>query len=188
MSGRPSANEVALSERTGHRWFWRGAYAVISTLIAGAAGVGGSYLGAHAVVQSSHDQIQAAAAQAVRDKRAAVYSEYLTTANAYSVQVGVVRDFVKRQPKGFKPVGDREPFNTLLNTRYDYQGAINNVSVYGSDAAWQALLQVEAAFPPLFGGLVPGPVDGRAFKTAYNNFLTVFCQEVPAVPRAGCGR
>jgi len=67
---------------------------LLAAIVAGAAGVGGSYFGARAVVQSSQYQIQAAKAQAAKDKRASVYAAYLNAANSFAFADKNASDFL----------------------------------------------------------------------------------------------
>ena len=73
--------------------------------------------------------------------------------------------------------------------RYDYQGAINDVYVYGSEAAWEANRKVGRVLPAALGNVenrVIARPDAEAFRAAYNDFLDVFCREAVAEPRTGC--
>lgn len=78
----------------------------------------------------------------------------------------------------------------LARASHTYQAAINEVYVYGSEAAIRAEGLVSRALPPslsgLSGRLTIRPVDETGFYSAYRRFQAVMCAEVPAEPRPTC--
>lgn len=184
----PSASAPA-AVASPHRSRFPVVAALIAAVIGGGAGVGGSYLGAHAAVQANDSLIRATQAQTTRDKRAAVYSAYLDAANNYADQDRRAFDLLTNELKGVKAgTGVEGPPASFSAARFAYQGAINSLYVYGSDAAWTAHQEVAAVLPASLGGdgFQVTRVDSSAFESAYRGFLRVFCGEVPAVPRSGC--
>lgn len=76
------------------------------------------------------------------------------------------------------------------STRHAFQNALNNVWVYGSDAAAAQVGAVSAALPPSVGFPEPEQLtirfQSRDFASAYRQFQGLMCRELPAVPRKGC--
>lgn len=83
------------------------------------------------------------------------------------------------------------PFITAYdNAQSRFQGALNQVYIYGSRPAVRATRKVAGSLPP---SLYVGPqtfkfdfVDQDGFESGYNAMLDVMCREVPADSRSRC--
>jgi hypothetical protein len=162
------------------------------------AGIGGSVIGGAYAYKSatSTETAQEAASRdaATQTRRGEVYLAYLDAANTYALASQKLSDDTKRIGKGTTAQenydNDYGPWQTA---RSSYQGEVNQVYVYGSDAAWAAHQKVAATLPLALGPDNVGEftqalygVKWQQFNAAYDNFLSVFCKEVPAEPRSGC--
>lgn len=114
-----------------------------------------------------------------------VYAAYLDAANSYN---NAALDQARAQAA--LPASRVQPQSAAFeHARHEFQGAINEVYVYGSEDAWEANLKVVKVLPVALGNLpdrkIFGP-DPVKFQTAYNQFLNVFCREAVAEPRKDC--
>lgn len=114
-----------------------------------------------------------------------VYAAYLDAANSYN---NAALDYARAQDA--QPANQVQPPSPAFeHARYEYQGAINDVYVYGSEDAWKANLRFTKVLPVALGNFpdrkiyAPNPTE---FHMAYNQFLNVFCREAVAEPRKGC--
>lgn len=123
-----------------------------------------------------------------------VYADYLNAADSYyTAAADLDRAFDKLTPtkdgSASNPSVLQLPVDAFEEARHDYQGAINDVYVYGSEAAWEANRKVAKVLPVALGSVakrdVPRP-DPVAFGEAYADFLDVFCREATAEPRQDC--
>lgn len=169
---------------------------VIGILTVG-AGYFGARAGADANLTGTREQVVAQDQKEIRVKRGEVYANFLEVANAYSVES---YNFIRDREIDLKDNGRLDAkgpelgraVGTYQHARYEFQGAINDVYVYGSDEAWTASKAVSAALPPSLG-TVDSSVQIQApkysvFTAAYQKFINVMCGEVVPVPRSGCAR
>lgn len=175
------------------------AVSILAAIIAALAGFYGARMGAHAAVSSQELQIRASESERVQEQRANVYSRYLDAAQAFfwasvAVRSDIDQGSIAKRHGTFAAsrglVRDMEEFVTKRN---EFQGAINDVYVYGSDAAWLAHQRLAATLPPSLGTRslhIPSAaeLDQDRFAGAYSSFLAVLCQEAVPTPRQGCGR
>jgi hypothetical protein len=171
---------------------WRDSPLLVAALT-GIVGLLGGALGSYASLQGTEKQIRAEADRQVlqakgqrideaRKKRATVYAEYLDDANAYSVSVNaIIDDALSKSAK--VPADD---VNKWMTARNKYQGGINQLYIYGSDAAWKAHELLASTMPSSLGKLTIAPIDQSKFLAAYRGFQQVMCREVPAEPRDDC--
>jgi hypothetical protein len=100
----------------------------------------------------------------------------------------VLRACVQRRGKRCRDY--RQASTDFLNARPRFQGALNDVYVYGSTRGVQAARKVAGALPPSLyrpGTFrFEGDVPQREFESGYNAVLDTMCREVSAVPRATC--
>ncbi len=173
-----------------------GIEAVAVPLIAAGLGLGGglvgAYLGAHATVVTQREQLQASRSAEARTKRATVYAHFLDASNRYAIEqsqsYSIARKcFPKLSIRRFSCLLGKEA-GRLQNARYQFQGALNYVFVYGSAAGVRAALNLATQLPPAVGhlnGLVHiARVSDAAFARTYAAFLDVMCREVSAEPRS----
>jgi len=73
------------------------------------------------------------------------------------------------------------PLKDVFAARFAYQGAVNDLYVYGSDAAWKAHAAIAALLPTSLRSQEPEikPINLDAFEG-------IECREVPETPRSGC--
>lgn len=142
------------------------------------------------------DELNEQRAAEARSERAAVYGSFLSAANEYAVETQeLVSPCARAAERSPDARFDCQPrFRGWNPARADYQGAINDVYVFGSDEAVDASEAVSAELPPALIGLDYSQahlklnvVDEAEFTDAYQSFLGVMCQEVSAEPRPGCG-
>lgn len=159
------------------------AVALMGALIGGLL----SYLGAW---QQARTQIEAQAAQnredqkkEDRERRAEIYEELLGTADVYAVETNkIITDCKdgKCSPK----------WGEWQTARYNYQGALNHVWVFGSNDAVAQTGVISASLPDSLW--LPSPdtlslrFDSEKFIVAYQGFQFLMCRELPAQPRSDC--
>lgn len=174
------------------------AFTIVVTFLVGVLAAGSAILSgilsANATVEAAtaREQIatQNARDDARREQSLKVYSAYLDAANDYALRNGEMTTELERI-RPF-PENERVPnpqiFGTWMTARANYQGATNNVFVYGSDEAWQIHGMVAGSLPPAIGSNIQfGPTDEANFRSAYQAFLSMMCREGNASPRPGCG-
>ncbi|GGK13047.1 hypothetical protein GCM10011583_51260 [Streptomyces camponoticapitis] len=156
-------------------------------LIGAVIGGGFSYLGAW---HQSRTQLEAQEAQGRedrkkedREKRAEVYEGFLGAADIFAVKTnGIITDC-----NDGKCSPDWHAWQTL---RAEYQGALNQVWVYGSDEAVTQTGRISAALPKSLwepnADELHLTFESANFRTAYQGFQSLMCRELPASPRTAC--
>jgi hypothetical protein len=160
-----------------------GLIAAVVTLF---AAMWGASIGAEAAVKAADMQNQAEDMRRSQDRRDVAYKDYLNAANRYFYAWDDLASTPKPVP--VETVAAKMP--ELLKARYEYQGQINEVFVYGSGEAWSAHENVARTLPSAVAGSdIPdfrGQPNNAAFGAAFNAFLEVRCREVTALPRSSC--
>ena len=155
----------------------------MAAFIAGAIGLLGAQVGAQTSLNVAQVQSQAEDARRAQDRRDTVYKDYLDAANNYFFAWDAIRS---NAPDSAVEGGKVEAF---LQARTDYIERINDVFVHGSDAGWAATQKLDDTMPPSSGGNLP-PFDTAlneaAFRTAFNELLSIRCSEASAVARSSC--
>lgn len=179
----PSENDN--SEQGPKRRFpWTIAATATVTVVSGLLG---GWAGSALTVKASEDAER-------RTRVGEVYAGYLDAADGYyTAAADLDRAFAKLIATKDGSASDRSVGELSVaafeKARHDYQGAINDVYVYGSDAAWEANRKVANVLPLALGNVprrdIPSP-DAEAFREAYSDFLEVFCREATAEPRQSC--
>jgi hypothetical protein len=127
---------------------------------------------------------------ATRTQRADVYPKFLEAANAYWLSTNETADdfavCVKKRP--VPQCGGYLETSSFLKPRADFQGTVTKVYVFGSDNAWVAAQAVAHSLPPASGYLNAADFQSHSddFIEAYQEFLIVMCDELPARSRPGC--
>ncbi|MGQ4712323.1 hypothetical protein ACUN22_01420 [Streptomyces anulatus] len=156
-------------------------------LIGAIIGGGFSYLGAW---HQSRTQLEAQEAQGRedrkkedREKRAEVYEDFLGAADVFAVKTnGIITDCKD---------GKCSPnWHAWQTSRAEYQGALNQVWVYGSDQAVTQTGRVSAALPKSLWEPSADELhltfESANFRAAYQGFQSLMCRELPASPRTAC--
>lgn len=170
----------------------------VTAVFALSAALLGSVVGGLFVYRASVDS-QALQARELRaeDERAIrreTYLAYLDNATAYRNSTLELLKELEKVPET-DLTGTTVAFGPWLTARFDYQGSVNSLYVYGSDQAWQRHLGIAATLPYAVGYLDPTQIvadlarirdDIISFGRAYSNFLDLMCRELPATPRDGC--
>lgn len=194
MSRAQMLRKAAELRRQHRRPAWKTAvWSVVGSLLVASVGAGSALLGAragaHASIETARMQLAEQRAKEDRDRRSKVYADYLSAAVAFSLATHRVFDRWAEQAKaanGKKFVPDKAVLTSYYAARSAYQNQVNQLSIYGSDAAWAAHRKLAAVLPPAIESYDVEPVDSDQFLAAYRGFLDVFCMEVPANPRKGC--
>lgn len=161
---------------------------VVGVLLAGILGAGSALWGAHVSSESSYriakEQLQHAADQKAKDQKEGTYRAYLEAANAY-------RNAAVDMFGGTAPTDVKAAWSSFMTARAKFQEQTNEIYVYGSDDAWNAHQRIARTLPPALGDsplkFAASEVSNQAtFTAAYNAFLRVRCEEVPAQTRSGC--
>jgi len=118
-----------------------------------------------------------------REKKAEVYEEFLDTANSFAVETNkIITDC-----KDGKCSPDWDKWQTA---RYNYQGAVNRVSVWGSDAASDQMAELSETLPNSLWSPDSDSISlhfkSKEFSVSYLAFQSLMCRELPANPRKGC--
>lgn len=120
-------------------------------------------------------------------RRDVAYKDYLNAANRYFYAWNSLASAPKPVPVDTVATKMVE----LLNARYEYQGQVNEVFVYGSQEAWTAHEGVARTLPPSVAGstlpdFTTAKPDPAAFGTAFDALLEVRCKEVTAALKKSC--
>lgn len=157
--------------------------AVVAAVFAAGGAVLGADRGAHATIETQKRQIDEARRDAERRKRATVYGAFLSAANRFAVESDAAYARCKTRRRCEIP-------GPLESARFAFQTSINDVYIYGSDAAVAAEKRIAEPLPSSFTGvrgtLKLEPLDGAELNSAYKRFVAVMCREVTANPRRSC--
>ncbi|MFB6550160.1 hypothetical protein [Streptomyces sp. NPDC056405] len=164
------------------------AIAGLAVALAGAL-IGGffSYLGAwqqsRSQTASQESQYREERSKEDREKRADVYEKLLETSNLFAIATDeIVNDCSDRNCS--------PDWGKWENARFEFQGSLNAVWVYGSDDAAAQAGAISATLPESIGFPKPDELHIRVksleFARAYSEFQALMCRELPAVPRKGC--
>jgi hypothetical protein len=162
------------------------AVALISPLL---AYVGGRE-GVKASVDVQRSERESAQDQATRSERARVYPKFLEASNEYFLATqDAASEFARcktKEPK--QPCTAPFDLGSFLKPRADFQGALNDVYVYGSDSAWTTASALSGSLP---SGVSNFSVQGFElhaddYTSRFLNFLDVMCKELPTKSRKGC--
>lgn len=164
---------------------------LIAALLGLGGGLAGAYLGARATITTQREQSREDRRADARTQRAKVYTDFLAAANSSAVAVARVASSCKVVRRGRATCNLRGGVAVrAAKARYTFQGALNQVYVYGSARGVLAARDVAKALPPSYVGtrytFHIQPIDDASFKAAYNAFLDVMCREVSAEPRSTC--
>ncbi len=195
---------TALTVTPGGRSTW------VIPLAAAVLGLGGAlsgaYLGARATIETQKQQADEDRARQARQKRTQVYSRFLDAAVAYQAATENVFDSTVRLPTGRVSKGlasrcaaGRSTKTCRLSRRviaayYDrqqrFQGALNDVYVFGSEAGLSAARELSRGLPAsLYKGprrVSIQPTDFGRYTRGYNALLDAMCREVTREPRPNC--
>lgn len=164
----------------------------LSAALLGSA-VGGLF-GYRGAIDSQERQAQELRIADERERRREAYLAYLDDANRYR---NVTSDLLSKMSSSgtTDPSAISEAFATWLSARSSYQGSVNSLYVYGSDAAWSTHRAIAATLPYAVGYIDAGRLtkelstfahDQVTFASAFDKFLGVMCHELAARPRTGC--
>ncbi len=174
---------------------------LVSAVLVFAGALGGAYFGARATVDTQEAQFREAQMTTARNQRAKVYTSFLAAANQYASDDATATTTIRadcRNSHALRPIYHvtckHLPSNFLVpvsEARFAFQGALNEVYVYGSARGVLAARRVAGALPRSLIGLsatVPPlkTINEGALTDAYDAFLKVMCQEVSAEPRSKC--
>ncbi len=145
-------------------------------------------------LDAQNHQAREARASEERDIRREAYLGYLEHATAYRYATSDLLDAIAEAGDADLP-DPTAAFQRWLNARADFQDSVNSVYVYGSDEAWQRHRVVARTLPYSVGYINQSQLvddlskfrdEVQAFGAAYNDFLELMCEELPATPRDGC--
>lgn len=152
----------------------------VSGLIGALIGGGSAYLAASADLDEKRTA-------EIRQHRASVYHRFLEHANSYAVET---TKLLQSCPRGTKCTLPPKGVSEFQRARFNFQGAINDVYVYGSNRAVDALRILTSTLPPslapMNGEFSVIPIQEEAFTKAYQGFQHVMCQEVSPSPNDRC--
>ncbi|WP_134121552.1 hypothetical protein [Kribbella kalugense] len=119
--------------------------------------------------------------QRVREKRQPVYQEFRDAANEYlTAEAERLACAEAKKPTCGTTAGE------LQHARYRTQVAINNIHVFGTPAARDAMRAVMRTVPATLvgpsGDPILAPVDAAAFDVAIAAFDNVTCRDVSPAP------
>jgi hypothetical protein len=183
-------------------------FSVIATALVGIVGVVGtlaaSCIQVDAQLQNQQAQFAEQRAKEERDKRATVYLGFLDKADLYANATESSRACFNRAREAAGPdsrsfeIGPEcsRTIGTLAPTRHGFQGARNQVYVYGTQAAEDQAGLIAGYLPPAIGGQPESGLpelgtkfnnfDRLEFRQLYQDFQVIICREVPAQPRTAC--
>ncbi|WP_328647145.1 hypothetical protein OHS58_03795 [Amycolatopsis sp. NBC_00348] len=169
-------------------------FVLIAAALTGGVALWGSYIGASGAREAALEQqklsISASIDAEIRAKRSEIYTEYLKTADNYSIKNGVYLAHVKARAaagiRGAESTDMPGPLKDWVDSRSAYQDSVNLVSIYGSKAAWEAHKVMASVLPASVERVEIVDVDSAKFIAAYRNFLRVACQELNPKDNKGC--
>jgi hypothetical protein len=169
-----------------------------------AGATGGAYLGSRATIITSREAAREARLAESRTKRANVYSRFLDAAESFSfkteavtsairhsvTRAGSVKAACKQRRRGTACGVRRSLFNRQDDARADFQGALNDVYIYGSRRGVRAARRVAAALPPSVYNpderIALDDIKQGKFAAGYSAVLDTMCAEVSPDPRPTC--
>lgn len=135
------------------------------------------------VLLTSHLEAQRSDATALREVRSETYSAYLATLNEYaSHQQSRKQECI---PESNEPIRENEICSTsienLQTARFAYQGAVNDMYIYGSDAAL-VLVNDIASLLPVATSVSGLPAEGgvsniQQFSTLFRDFIQLMRED-----------
>lgn len=170
---------------SGSFWVKHGGHVItaLAALLAFTAGLLGAGIGADASVRVADKQIQAENDRRAQEQRRVAYNAYLDAANEYFFSW----DRFVKAPEGS---ARNAAAGRFITARFAYRGQVNDVFVFGSASAWDAVKGMDATLPQFLGSSdlprLDGTPDEAAFAAAYRAFLVVQCREVAAISRSEC--
>jgi hypothetical protein len=182
------------------------AVAMVAGAIGLAGGLGGAWIGANAATNNQRDQAKEARQAEARQKRADVYSDFLDAAVKYATTTRQIQAKIRAAPV-YKPGRtlyicgnpsfqrctdlDRE-LPRYLSARSRFQGALNDVYVYGSNPGVELAREMAGALPASLNtpknGFPIGRVKEEKLSRTYSRILDRMCAEVRSDPRPTCHR
>ena len=180
------------------------AITALAGIVGAVGGFAGSSLQVDAQLQNQQAQFAEQRAKEERDKRATVYLDFLDKANLYANATESSRACFNRAREAAGPnarsfeIGPEcsKTIGTLAPTRHGFQGARNQVYVYGTQAAEDQAGLIAGYLPPAVGGQPESGLpelgtdfnnfDRLQFRKLYQDFQVIVCREVPAQPRTSC--
>lgn len=126
-----------------------------------------------AMQQAQFDQEQS---RLLREKREPYYATYDAAVQKFATQVS------SRYECELQKVACRYSRNEVQTARYDLQGAINDIHIFGSAEMRDAVGIVAGTMPStmvgLTGAVQVGPVDAKAFRSATNRTRAITCFDI----------
>jgi hypothetical protein len=174
-------------------WYHSMAAQLLPVLLGGILAGAGSYIAIDAKDRQQQREFSEARQRDESNRRADVYAQFLGAANEYAVQASSALRALQReaaQSENGEFSVDSAALGGYQQARHAFQGALNNVYVYGSLDGVDAATALARTLPPslgrIDGSLHVGPPDADAFQRSYTAMLSVMCREVPARPRPSC--
>ncbi|MDX6588107.1 MAG: hypothetical protein QOI31_2580 [Solirubrobacterales bacterium] len=166
----------------------------LTVAIIGPAGVlAGTIVAGHFTTETQDQRFIEDREAESRAKRERTYEKYLRAANSYAVETTNALDELKRcadDQASSRPEVEACEIAGFFSARYLYQGAINNLYVYGSQDAIEAEGAISATLPSSLGAISGdfklAKVNDSDFRAAYQSFLSIMCRELPPDPRPEC--
>jgi hypothetical protein len=153
------------------------------------AAVEGARIGAENAREIQDREQAATLDKESRDKRGEVYAKLLRDANAFFYASLRLYDAQEVARTSGRPVPGSVT-STWQSARFDYQGSINAVFVYGSDQAWALVNEIVDPVSPAATTEIPQlskddvERSKQQFNAGYRAFQRQLCREVPARPRS----
>lgn len=174
--------------------FWAGqSITILSVFIGGILAFGTSYL---LQAQLFHQETSRDA----KKERTKVYLDYLEKANAYNSSSSNLKlcitanNTVKPAIDNWRALCQAE-IRQDQQERFNFQVALNQLFIYGSDEAVKKAVALATPLPPSGGGFtIDNPLvfdkitnfDSTAINMPYQEFNALACKELPATPRKTC--
>ncbi|MBC6451720.1 hypothetical protein [Actinokineospora xionganensis] len=138
------------------------------------------------------DTVEQSLREEARRKRETVYARFAETSNRYNVATSLI---LKKCPglegatksPTTEDCPTSEPFN---QARYEFQGTINDIYLFGTPEAQRAARRISDHLPAgIESKLRDDPIrasDPKGFSDRYAEFLTVACRDVRIDPGQPC--
>lgn len=171
-----------------------GVLLITVSIVTATAGIAGSWIAANgaydAALAEQKESRRTALEKEARDKRAEVYMKYLEAANEYQLKNEKMMLSLEKMRSSSKPNElDMEAYNVWLTARADYQGAVNEVYIYGSDEAWNSTRKISESLPRSIGSKIEfESTNYETFREGYIRFLERIRCEVPPARSSKCRR
>ncbi|QSZ49566.1 hypothetical protein AYX22_14935 [Arthrobacter sp. D5-1] len=153
------------------------AAALIGALIGGGFTACSANIAADSQRDMQQTQFQQEQSRLLREKRAPYYAAYDAAVNGFATKMQT-----RYECETVKAPTCRYSLEDVQSARYELQGAINDIHVYGSQSMRDAVERIANTMPTALTGLTGyvqvGPVDAERFRDELTRVRSAICFDV----------